>query len=171
MSHPCITATWYCTSCSTYIDYKGQVPEKMLDANIRTDYNKLRMLIRKDRGFEHRSTQGDAFLGKNASIIQHIVETGGITADLKDHFPSEDITNPDNFVSLLYYFGMLSIAGKTRGKVVFRIPNQVVREQVYGYLEKAYRENDLSIEEWQRRQLMENMAWDGMELAVAEEIV
>jgi len=44
---------------------------------------------------------------------------------------------------------------------VFRIPNQVVREQVYGYLEKAYRENDLSIEEWQRRQLMENMAWDG----------
>jgi hypothetical protein len=133
-----------------YIRRKGRIPEKMLDANIRTDYNKLRMLIRKDQGFE-----------QNASIIQHIVETGGITADLKDHFPSEDITNPDNFVSLLYYFGMLSIAGKIRGKVVFRIPNQVVREQVYGYLERAYRENDLSIEEWQRRQLMENMAWDG----------
>ena len=133
-----------------YIRNEGELPEKMLDANIRTDYNKLRMLIRKDRGFEH-----------NASIIQHIVETGTITADLKDHFPSEDITNPSNFVSLLYYFGMLSIAGRGRGKVVFRIPNQVVREQVYGYLEKAYRENDLCIEEWQRRQLMENMAWDG----------
>ena len=133
-----------------YIRRKGRIPEKMLDANIRTDYNKLRMLIRKDRGFEH-----------NASIIQHIVETGTITAELKDHFPSESITDPDNFVSLLYYFGMLSIAGKTRGKVVFRIPNQVVREQVYGYLEKAYRENDLSIEEWQRRDLMEIMAWDG----------
>ena len=134
-----------------YIRRKGCIPEKMLDANIRTDYNKLRMLIRKDRGFEH-----------NASIIQHIVETGTITADLKDHFPSESITDPDNFVSLLYYFGMLSIAGKggMRG-VKFRIPNQVVREQMYGYLERAYRENDLSIEEWQRRHLMADMAADG----------
>ena len=105
-----------------YIRRKGRVPAKMLDVNIRTDYNKLRMLIRKDRGFEH-----------NASIIQHIVETGTITADLKDHFPSETIADPDNFVSLLYYFGMLSIAGQRRGKVEFRIPNQVVREQMYGY--------------------------------------
>jgi len=134
----------------SYIDNDGNVPEKMLDANIRTDYNKLRMLIRKDQGFEH-----------NASIIQHIVETGTITADLKDHFPSEDITSPDNFVSLLYYFGMLTIAGRSRGKVVFRIPNQVVREQLYGYLERAYRENDLSLNERQRSLLMENMAWDG----------
>ena len=145
-----------------YIRRKGELPEKMLDANIRTDYNKLRMLIRKDRGFEQSSAQGDTFLGKNASIIQHIVETDTITADLKDHFPSESITDPDNFVSLLYYFGMLTIAGKggLRG-VKFRIPNQVVREQMYGYLERAYRENDLSIEEWQRRHLMADMAADG----------
>ena len=145
-----------------YIRRKGELPEKMLDANIRTDYSKLRMLIRKDRGFEQSSAQGDTFLGKNASIIQHIVETGTITADLKDHFPSESITDPDNFVSLLYYFGMLTIAGKggLRG-VKFRIPNQVVREQMYGYLERAYRVNDLSIEEWQRRHLMADMAADG----------
>ena len=122
----------------------------MLDNNIRTDYNKLRMLIRKDRGFSH-----------DASVIQHIVETGGITAQLKDSFPSEGITNPDNFVSLLYYFGMLTIAGTYRGKLKFRIPNQVVREQIYGYLTAAYRENDLSVEEQQRSLLMENMAYDG----------
>ena len=134
-----------------YIRRKGRVPEKMLDANIRTDYNKLRMLIRKDRGFEH-----------NASIIQHIVETGGIAADLKDHFPSETITDPDNFVSLLYYFGMLSIAGRSglRG-IKFRIPNQVVREQIYGYLTRAYQENDLSLDSRYRNMLMDNMALYG----------
>jgi hypothetical protein len=134
-----------------YIDYDGRVPEKMLDANIRTDYNKLRMLIRKDRGFEH-----------NASIIQHIVETGGIAADLKDHFPSESITDLDNFVSLLYYFGMLSIAGRSglRG-IKFRIPNQVVREQLYGYLTRAYQENDLSLDSRSRDILMDNMALYG----------
>jgi hypothetical protein len=171
-----------------YIDNEGRMPEKMLDANIRTDYNKLRMLIRKDsasreqsqaclnsaeaqpvldrkvkdQGFEHHSDQGGAFLGKNASIIQYIVETGGITADLKNHFPSEGITDPENFISLLYYFGMLSIAGRDglRG-VKFRIPNQVVREQVYGYLEKAYKEYGLSMHERQRRIFMENMALYG----------
>ena len=119
-----------------YIDNGGQFPEQMLDTNIRTDYNKLRMLIRKDRGFDH-----------NASIIQHIVETGGITAELKDHFPSEGITNPDNFVSLLYYFGMLTIVGSSLKGVKFRIPNQTVREQLYGYLTDTYRENDLDIDD------------------------
>ena len=133
-----------------YIRRKGRVPEDMLDANIRTDYNKLRMLIRKDRGFEH-----------DASIIQSIVETGGITAALKEHFPSERITDPDNFVSLLYYFGMLTIAGSRRGKIEFRIPNQVVREQMYGYLTQTYRDNDLSVDDYQRGLLIENMAYDG----------
>ena len=154
-----------------YIDNGGNIPENMLDANIRTDYNKLRMLIRKDQGFELPSAQGGAFLGKNASIIQYIVETGTITAVLKDHFPSEGITDPDNFISLLYYFGMLSIAGRggLRG-VKFRIPNQVVREQVYGYLEKAYKEYGLSMNERQRRIFMENMALYGDWRSYFEEI-
>ncbi len=154
-----------------YIRNNGELPENMLDANIRTDYNKLRMLIRKDQGFENHSEQEEASLGKNASIIQHIVETGGITAVLKDHFPSEGITDPDNFISLLYYFGMLSIAGRggLRG-VKFRIPNQVVREQVYGYLEKAYKEYGLSINERQRRTFMEDMALFGNWQSYFEEI-
>lgn len=154
-----------------YIDNEGRIPENMLDANIRTDYNKLRMLMRKDQGFEHPSAQGGVFLGKYASIIQHIVETGTITAALKDHFPSEGITDPDNFISLLYYFGMLSIAGRDglRG-VEFRIPNQVVREQIYGYLEKAYKEYGLSMNEHQRWTLMENMALYGAWRAYFEEI-
>ena len=133
-----------------YTRDKGQFPDQMLDTNIRTDYSKLRMLIRKDRGFEH-----------DASIIQHIVETGGITAELKDHFPSEAITDPDNFVSLLYYFGMLTIAGSSMKGVKFRIPNQTVREQMYGYLTATYRENDLDISDYERSNLMGDMAYDG----------
>ena len=134
-----------------YTDSMGRLPKSMLDNNIRTDYNKLRMLIRKDREFEN-----------DATVIQHIVETGGITAKLNDSFPSERITDPDNFVSLLYYFGLLTIAGKGRLRAIkFRIPNQVVREQIYGYLTEAYRANELSADEWQRSLLMENMAFDG----------
>ena len=133
-----------------YTDNRCQQPKNMLDNNIRTDYNKLRMLIRKDKAFEN-----------DATVIQHIVETGSITSELKESFPSEGIADPDNFVSLLYYFGLLTIAGRSRGKTMFRIPNQVVREQMYGYLTAVYRENDLSIEEQMRSYLLENMAYDG----------
>ena len=105
---------------------------------------------KKDRGFEH-----------DASIIQHIVETGGITAELKDSFPAEQITNPDNFVSLLYYFGMLTIAGQRRGKIEFRIPNQTVREQVYTYLTNTYRDNNLEIDDYRLGHLIADMAVDG----------
>lgn len=135
----------------SYIDRKGNIPKQMLDLNIRTDYNKLRMLIRKDSGFE------DA-----ASAIQNIVEKGEVTAEVKESFTAEGITNPDNFVSLLFYFGMLTIAG-TDGLDGLRlcIPNQVVREQMYGYLLSAYRENQLYIDEKLHNRLIADMALRG----------
>ena len=97
--------------------------ENMIESNIRIDYEKLRMLIRKDKEFAH-----------DASIIQTLVSQGFITGDLKDGFPAASITNPDNFVSLLYYFGMLTISGMHEGKTKLTIPNMVVQEQLYTYL-------------------------------------
>ena len=69
----------------------GKAPRSMLEDNIRIDYEKLRMLIRKDKEFAH-----------DASIIQTLVSQGFITGELKKGFPAVNITNPDNFVSLLY---------------------------------------------------------------------
>lgn len=78
----------------------------MIEDNIRIDYEKLRMLIRKDKEFAH-----------DASIIQTLVSQGYITGELKKGFPAASIIDPDNFVSLLYYFGMLTISGTHEGKV------------------------------------------------------
>ena len=110
-----------------YIDEECELPLQMLDDNIRVDYNKLRMLIRKDKEFAH-----------DASIIQTLVSKGYVTGELKEGFPAEDIANNDNFLSLLYYFGMVTIGGIYRGKPKFVIPNEVVREQVYTYLLDNY---------------------------------
>jgi hypothetical protein len=55
------------------------------------------MLIRKDKEFAH-----------DASTIQTIVEQGCIFGVINDSFPARTITRPDNFVSLLFYFGMLT---------------------------------------------------------------
>ena len=133
-----------------YIRCGCEVPDNMIEENIRVDYNKLRMLIRKDREFAH-----------DASLIQTIVQQGYITGNLKTGFPAEQITDPDNFVSLLYYFGMLTIDGTSMGKTKLSVPNQVVREQMYNYLLDAYKENDLRYERYTLGDLESKLAYLG----------
>ena len=106
-----------------YIRNRGRLPKNMIEENIRLDYNKLRMLIRKDKEFAH-----------DASIIQQLVENGFVAGELKTGFPAEQIGDPDNFVSLLYYFGMVTIAGNYQGKTKFVIPNKVARKQLFNFL-------------------------------------
>lgn len=73
----------------------------------------------------------------------------------------ESINDPDNFVSLLFYFGMLTIDGTYRGKTKFVIPNEVVREQIYAYLLSTYKENELAYDTYQKSDLESGFAYDG----------
>ena len=133
-----------------YIDNDGMVPMDMIEDNIRIDYEKLRMLIRKDKEFAH-----------GASVIQTLVSQGFITGELKTGFPAVNITNPDNFVSLLYYFGMLTISGTYQGKLILTIPNYVVQEQLYTYLLNTYNEADLSFSSYEKGEFSSALAYDG----------
>ena len=132
-----------------YIAY-SEVPGSMVEDNIRIDYEKLRMLIRKDKEFAH-----------DASIVQTLVSQGYITGELKKGFPASNIVDPDNFVSLLYYFGMLTISGMYKGKTKLTIPNQVVQEQLYTYLLNTYHEADLSFDSYEKSELSSGLAYDG----------
>ena len=133
-----------------YIRNGGYMPRNMVEENIRVDYNKLRMLIRKDKEFAH-----------DASTIQTLVQQGYITGELKTGFPAETIAEPDNFISLLFYFGMLTISGTLEGETKLTIPNQVVREQLYSYLLDTYNEADLRFDNWEKGKLASAMAYRG----------
>ena len=135
---------------SKYIGNSCRMPKRMLDENIRVDYNKLRMLIRKDKEFAH-----------DASTIQSLVSDGYVTGELKEGFPAEEIANNDNFVSLLYYFGMVTIGGTDMGDTKFVIPNEVVREQIFSYLLDTYEENDLTYDSSDIRDKERRMAYRG----------
>ena len=125
-------------------------PRRLLEDNIRIDYNKLRMLIRKDKEFAH-----------DASVIQRLVSQGFITGELKPGFPAESIANNDNFISLLFYFGMVTLGGTYMGDTKFVIPNEVVREQVYTYLLDNYRDNNLRYDSYDLRKKEQLMAYLG----------
>ena len=133
-----------------YISNEYDIPDKMVEPNIRIDYDKIRMLIRHDKEFAH-----------DASIIQDLVTKGFVTGKLVENFPAERINDPDNFLSLLFYFGMVTIDGTYDGATKFVIPNEVVRDQMYTYLLDTYKENDLTYEAYDKGKLESQMAYHG----------
>lgn len=133
---------------NNYIRSKGQIPEDMIDENIRVDYNKLRMLMYKDGGAEAEQ-----------SAIQTIVKQGYILGDVKKYFPAYNIGDAENFVSLLFYFGMLTHGERDeRGRSKLVVPNHVVREQMYAFLMDIYRREGFADSASERKQLMWDMA-------------
>ena len=106
---------------------RGKSPEQMLDVNTRTDYKKLKKLIQLDG-------MGD----DQRSILQKIASEGKIIGNINTSFPAERIFDKKNFVSLLYYYGMLTMTG-TRGSLLeLSIPNNNVRKQYYEFLMEEY---------------------------------
>lgn len=131
---------------------KHRAPEEMVDKNIRTDYSKLKMLARID----HDSSQE----GSRMSTIEEIAAKGEILVDLHTSFPAEKVTDIDNFRSLLYYYGLLTICG-TRGDLLkMCIPNNCVREQYFGFLRDYYQKQS-SIDLHYLNVMLTDLAYDG----------
>lgn len=107
----------------------GKAPEQMLDPNTKTDYSKMKKLL-----------QLDKLDGDRKGIIYEIVEKGQIVSNLETSFPASALTDPDIFVSLLFYYGMLTIEGTRGDKLILGIPNNNVRKQYYEYLLEQYAE-------------------------------
>ena len=116
---------------------RGEGPEEMIDPNTKTDYNKMKRLI-----------QLDKLDGDRKGVIRTIAETGEITCNLYETFPAHQITNPDIFPSLLFYYGMLTIKDTLGSLLVLSIPNNNVRKQYYGFLLEEYQEvNHINLNE------------------------
>lgn len=107
----------------------GEFPDAMVDTNIKTDYDKMRMLVRYDKDF-----------GRKASIIQGIINNGEIAAVINPEFSISQLDSDDNLVSLLFYLGMLSIDRYEDGITVLAIPNNTVKMQFYKYMQKCYQD-------------------------------
>ena len=128
---------------------KGEAPEQMLDPNTKTDYNKMKKLL-----------QLDKLDGDRKGIIKTIAENGEIVGTIEESFPARALTDPNIFVSLLFYYGMLTIKGVLGDQLILGIPNNNVRKQYYNYLLELYQEeNCLNIANL--RTLFTYMAFDG----------
>ena len=109
-----------------YMMYKSS-PEVMLDPNTKTDYNKLKKLIQLDR-----------LDGDRKGILRQIAEEGQIVSEIVPSFPASALVKPEMFISLLFYYGMLTIKGTYGPQYILGIPNNNVRMQYYNFLMENY---------------------------------
>ncbi len=111
-----------------YVAWSGVIPDDMIDVNVRSDYDKMRKMVKIDKQF-----------GVNSRIMQGIFEDRGCDGKIKPEFSLHDLQEPENLPSHLFYMGLLTYGLNKRNRPCFIIPNQVVYEQYYKYMEQCYK--------------------------------
>ena len=128
------------------------MPDELIDVNVRIDYGKLRHLLTVNRQ-----------LNGNFDLLRHLIGEQTAKSTIQISFPLDQLDQRENFLSLLHYFGLLSIQDVERGVPRLGIPNQTVKRLMYGYLRDAYKDVDVfSVDVYTFSNLMWQMAYDGM---------
>ena len=108
----------------------GAAPRELVDINVRTDYSKLRYLI----------NTNDKLNG-NFNVLQRLFGDGYVNVNMiKDSFSAFEVTRQENFISLLYYLGLITIGKFERMRYHLKIPNQTIRIIMAEYLQNALEE-------------------------------
>ena len=129
----------------------GSPPEELIDVNVRIDYGKLRHLLVTGRR-----------LNGNFDLLRNLIGEGKANTHLVSSFPLERLGQRENFLSLLHYFGLLSIQAATEDAPNLGIPNQTVRQLMYGYLRDGYDDTGVfSVDLYEFERLTRAMARDG----------
>ena len=143
-----------CDMVLYYLRYqvsRGCPPKEMVDKNIRTDYKKLKMLADIDKGNQRENRM---------SVIEEIAATGSIVMNLKTSFPAEYVTDDNNFRSLLYYYGLLTMKRSLGRRIEMEIPNNCVKEQYWSFM-RDYFNRSIHIDIIALQDEMDRMSFDG----------
>ena len=137
-----------------YLDHSipnRTVPDDLIDTNVRIDYGKLRHLLVVNRQ-----------LNGNFDLLRDIIGEEQVDSRIQSGFPLERLAEPENFLSLLHHFGLLSIREVVRGVPRLAIPNQTVKRLLYGYLRDGYRDVEVfTVNLFRFEQLLMRMANEG----------
>jgi len=95
-------------------------PKVLLDTNIANDYSKIEAVLR---------LGGDECI----EVLEKLVRREDCRATLTLKFSLNRPFTSDDFVSLLYYMGLLTIKGTKRFRTNFGMPNYVIETLYYAY--------------------------------------
>ncbi|MBR4264550.1 MAG: AAA family ATPase [Bacteroidales bacterium] len=104
-------------------------PHDMTAPNSMMDYGKLDHLVKLEKLMGN--TLRDSFIHKAANEEY-------VLGEVKEHFPATELIEDENFISLMYYYGMLTIRGSFGFRMKLSIPNNNIRKQYYKYILNQY---------------------------------
>ena len=132
------------------LEETGNPPIDLIDKNIASDYGKLgNMFELKDKN-------------SNYKVLDSILKGERITASITSQFSLEKDFDEDDFKSLLFYLGLLTIDKPRISRVILKTPNYVIKSLYYDFFAKKLRENidyELSVSEI--KEALEDIALDG----------
>ncbi len=136
-----------------YLVANGEAPRNLIDGNIRSDWSKLNMILAAQR---HAETF-DGVL----PLTEELADSDETTFGLVESFPIEKILDEANFKSLYYYYGIVTMGRFCRGNLMFRIPNECVRRQVFDYMRAQYASRPNAVDTSEFTAKFDAFAWDG----------
>ena len=104
-------------------------PSNIIDVNIASDYSKIQRLF----SIQNRD--------ENFNNLNTIIKEGEIATKLVAQYSFERDFTQDDFVSLLYYMGYLSIKKADMSELIMQIPNFVVKSLFYDYFAEQIRKD------------------------------
>jgi len=141
------------------MEERVSLPLELIDTNVKTDYSKLRHLMLIDSHIREEAPK----LNGNFSLLQSIIEDGEVRSPINPSFPLGELLNRENFISLLYYFGLLSFTGEfIEDAPLLRIPNRTVKDLMYGYMRSSLDDAQMiRVDVLRLHELLRNMAYRG----------
>ena len=91
--------------------------------------------------------------------------------NLKTSFPAESVTDDNNFRSLLYYYGLLTMGSRVLDELKMVIPNNCIKEQYWSFMRDYFNRSvdiDLSGLKSDFRTLALNGEWEPFITRIAE---
>ena len=157
-SKPCAgrETLYNCDMALYYLNYLvayGTAPESLIDGNIRSDWKKLAALLAAQR---HAETY-DGVL----PLTEELADRDEVAFPLVESFPLEGILKEANFKSLYYYYGIVTMSRVCRGDLLFRIPNECVRRQIFDYMREEYARRPHAVDTSEFVARFNAFAWDG----------
>ena len=111
----------------TIKDTGGKI-EKLIDLNLKTDYGRINQLLKRPQNIEK---------------LEHIIEHENIPSEVIERFSIDKIHEPMNFLSLLYYMGLVTVdIEEETGTTLLKIPNYSIKTMYWEYMKNIITEQN-----------------------------
>jgi hypothetical protein len=107
-----------------------EYPEEMVDNNILTDFSKIKRIVNLEN-YE-----------ANFKVLDTILKTGSYPSNLTQIFTFERKFTVQDFITMLYYNGLLTIKEPQDFDLLFEIPNYVIKEVYWEFFANEMSENN-----------------------------